>query len=278
MDVLFNKKLLEHNPHGKYHGSHRLKGFLEKYLDTAIHFDPMPYITKVHAKEYITKFEHECKTSGYMAEVFLSPASFECAVLGVGLTIKASETGNFAVVSTGGHHAGTGYGLGFCFFNNDAIVVKALLDKGRRVALLDIDGHRGDGTQDILENEPDALLISLHQKGAYGGDGDKFSNRNAMNFALSPRISEQAYMAALKEALTYINDFSPDIVGICAGFDTFKEDALLKFDLEIASYWRIGRLVAENQKNIFAFLAGGYHDKILECVESFVNGVNNMAV
>jgi len=104
---------------------------------------------------------------------------------------------------------------------------------------------------------------------------DKFGGDNAINFSLAPRISEESYLNTLKEAIAHIKNFNPDIVGISAGFDTYKEDKILQFDLDINSYYKIGSLLGSNFDNMFAFLSGGYHDKVLECVESFVAGANS---
>ena len=140
---------------------------------------------------------------------------------------------------------------------------------------MDIDGHRGDGTQSILANNENVLCISIHQQNSYGGNGELFSDTNAINFPLPKGTTENEYLDTVNKAIPYIKDFSPDILGVTAGFDTYKEDKLLDFKLEIETYFKIGNLLKQNFNNIFAHLAGGYHDKVFECVESFVEGVNS---
>jgi len=277
MEILFNKKFMDYNQNEtRGDGNYRIKEFVDKYPDTPVDFDPMPFIQKVHTKEYLEFLKSECETNGYMAEVDLTPETYDLAVLSVGLTILASETNNFAVCRPSGHHARANFGMGFCFLNNDAIVAKKLLDEGKRVAILDIDGHRGDGTQTILKNEPNLLLVSIHQKDAYGGNGEKFHGDNAINLVLEPRVSEEKYLEALDEAISYIKEFNPDIVGISAGFDTYKEDVLLEFDLDVDSYYKIGKKLSENFDNMFAWLSGGYHNKVKDCVKKFIDGINSI--
>lgn len=274
MRILFNNIFTEHNKDSKYDGGYRVEKFVNKYPDTEIDFDPLPYIKNVHNEEYIIKFKHECDSHGWMAEVDLTPVSYECALLAVGLTIKASDEGDFAVVRPSGHHANANFGAGFCFFNNIAITAKKLIGEGKRVALLDIDGHRGDGTQNILKDENEILCVSIHQQDVYGGEGEKFSDTNAINLTVPKGTQENDYLMVLMKAIGFINEFEPDIVGVSAGFDTYKEDKLLDIQLEIETYEKISNLLKQNFPNLFAHLAGGYHDKVYECVESFVKGYN----
>ena len=183
MNVLFNNIVLKHNIDDKYDGVYRLQNFVGKYANTNIDFDVLPYIEKVHFKEYIDSVINECKINGGLASVNLTPGSYDALIISVGLSILASKQGDFALTRPPGHHAHKNYGAGFCIYNNMAIACKNLLSEGKRVAVLDLDGHRGDGTQDILKDENNFFHCSLHQKNAYPGPGEFYSN-NAINIAL----------------------------------------------------------------------------------------------
>ena len=276
MNVLFNNIVLKHNIDDKYDGVYRLQNFVGKYANTNIDFDVLPYIEKVHFKEYIDSVINECKINGGLASVNLTPGSYDALIISVGLSILASKQGDFALTRPPGHHAHKNYGAGFCIYNNMAIACKNLLSEGKRVAVLDLDGHRGDGTQDILKDENNFFHCSLHQKNAYPGPGEFYSN-NAINIALENPVERGDYLIALDKAINYINEFEPDVVGISMGFDTYKEDRSLNFLLDIDDYSYIGNRLTNIEipkQSIFAVLEGGYHNKVLECTESFIRGFN----
>lgn len=276
MNVLFNDNVLKHNIDDKYDGVYRLQNFIGKYANTNIDFDVLPYIEKVHSKEYIASVINECKINGGLASVNLTPGSYDALIMSVGLSILASKQGDFALTRPPGHHAHKNYGAGFCIYNNIAIACKHLLSEGKRVAVLDLDGHRGDGTQDILKDENNFFHCSLHQKNAYPGPGEFYSN-NAINIALENPVERGDYLIALDKAINYINEFEPDVVGISMGFDTYKEDRSLNFLLDIDDYSYIGNRLTNIEipkQSIFAVLEGGYHNKVLECTESFIRGFN----
>ncbi|MBK8969047.1 MAG: hypothetical protein IPM36_20710 [Lewinellaceae bacterium] len=98
------------------------------------------------------------------------PRSFG-ATAAVGATVLAMERGDFALVRPPGHHAYRAEAHGFCLFNNIAIAAQKAVDAGKRVLILDFDGHLGDGTMDIFYRSDQVLYWSLHQYPAYPGNG-----------------------------------------------------------------------------------------------------------
>ncbi|MDQ6682251.1 MAG: histone deacetylase family protein, partial [Chloroflexota bacterium] len=153
-----------------------------------------------------------------------------------------------------GHHAGRALFGGYCFFNNAAIVAQRLVEGGAsRVAILDLDYHHGNGTQQIFWERGDVLYVSLHAdpRRAYpyfsGHAAEKGSGAGAgtnANFPLAARTDVDAYAAALGDALQRIADFAPDApLVLSLGFDTFEGDPIGDFALRTPDYARIGRMV-----------------------------------
>jgi acetoin utilization deacetylase AcuC-like enzyme len=169
-----------------------------------------------------------------------------------------------------GHHAARGMLGGYCYFNNAAIVAEWLRREGgaRKVAILDIDYHHGNGTQQIFWERGDVLYLSLHADPAraypyfsgYAGErgtGDGLALTR--NWPLAARTGLDAYAVALAEALRMIVAFSPDApLVISAGFDTFERDPIGDLALRTSDYGEIGRLIAGLGMPVIALQEGGY--------------------
>jgi len=208
------------------------------------------------------------------------PDIFYFASLSVGSAIKASEISldgdiGFSLGRPPGHHAGKNTIGGFCYFNNISVAVKKLLLKNFKVAVLDIDGHHGNGTEEILKGEKNVIYLSIHQFPAYPGTG-KYSFDNCYNFPVAPFSSSKIYMEKFDKCIEIIKNFYPDIIGISAGFDTYKDDPLLNLSLDETDYYLIGKKIGSLGKKIFLILEGGYNIfKIGNLCYCFVNGILN---
>jgi acetoin utilization deacetylase AcuC-like enzyme len=168
-----------------------------------------------------------------------------------------------------GHHAGRNLIGGYCFFNNAAICAQALTDRGaERVAILDVDFHHGNGTQQIFWERNDVLYVSLHGDPAthypfYSGfaterGGDAGADAT-LNLPLPTGTDGPAYLAALDEALDAIRRFDPDAPLIVSlGFDTFADDPICDFALRMDDYAAIGSRVAGLRMPVLALQEGGY--------------------
>jgi len=168
-----------------------------------------------------------------------------------------------------GHHAGKRVFGGYCYFNNAAIVAQALIDAGAaRVAILDVDYHHGNGTQQIFWERGDILYLSLHgdPRAAYpyfsgyaselGGGAGAGRNRN---FPLAPGTELAGYVAALREALRLIVDFDPDApLVLSLGFDTFEHDPISDLALRTSDYREIAAIIAQLGRPVIALQEGGY--------------------
>ena len=193
------------------------------------------------------------------------------------MKISLKEGVSFSLMRPPGHHAGRKTFEGFCYFNNIAIAVKKALKTGlNKVAILDIDAHHGQGTQEIFMGDPHVIYISLHQYGfIYPGTG-RHSEKNAYNFPLPAGTDEKEYIEKLLVGIDKIREFDPDLIAVSAGFDTYEGDPLTSLNLKVKTYEKIGKIIAELDKPRFAVLEGGYSiEKIPLCVCEFLKGFNN---
>jgi acetoin utilization deacetylase AcuC-like enzyme len=278
MRVLFNKKFLDHNIESPVEGSYRIEKFPEFYDDEDV--DGEKYISLVHHQKYIDYIKSCCENNTTLAEVKLTPDSWEAAKSAVGLTVLASMQGDFAVVRPPGHHAHRDKTAGFCFFNNVAIAAQRLADQGKKVMIIDIDGHHGDGTQNIFYQSNKVFYASIHQAYTFPftgnppetGEGE--GNGYTLNIPLMPGAGDKIFLKALKKIISVGHQFKPDVVAVSAGFDAYEKDRLLGLKLTQKAYYECGYKLRRSFKNIFAVLEGGYHLDMKECIESFVSGIN----
>jgi acetoin utilization deacetylase AcuC-like enzyme len=182
--------------------------------------------------------------------------------------IAAGESAAFALCRPPGHHATAGVAAGYCYLNNAAIAAQAFIDDGaKRVAVLDIDYHHGNGTQDIFYGRNDVLTVSLHadpaddypffagyadEAGAGAGDG--FNH----NYVLPLGTEITAYADALKHAVTRIEAYAPDALIVALGVDTFEKDPISKFKIRSEDYLTIGNIIAATRKPTMFTMEGGY--------------------
>ena len=228
-------------------------------------------ILLVHTKELLGKVKSE---SFFDPDTPVFKGIFDYARLSAGAAIQAAELSlggelGFSLMRPPGHHATKKDLGGFCYFNNIAIATKKILPKVKKVAILDIDVHHGNGTEDIFKGSKDVLFVSLHQSPLYPGTGLK-SEGNCLNFPLASGTDEKEYFDVLKQALVKIKQFKPGLIGMSCGFDTFEEDPIAGLKLKIDSYKKIAQMVSELRIPIFCILEGGYSSILPQCIESFL--------
>ncbi len=184
---------------------------------------------------------------------------FDFARLSVGGALLASKINGFSLMRPPGHHVGRNgaalgvYTRGFCYLNNIAIAVK---ESGKKTLILDIDGHHGNGTQEIFQGDQKVVYVSLHQSPNYPGTGD-FTEGNCINFALQANIGGTRYMETLDKALGMVDLAKFEALAVSAGFDTHLGD-LASLGLIEKDYFEIGKRVALLKKPTFFVLEGGY--------------------
>jgi acetoin utilization deacetylase AcuC-like enzyme len=184
-----------------------------------------------------------------------------------------------------GHHAGRNLIGGYCFFNNAAIVAESVLARGaQRVAILDVDFHHGNGTQQIFWERGDVLYVSLHgdPRGIYpyysgyagergAGDGEGAT----LNLPLPPGTDGDGYLTALGEGLDAIRAFDADApLVLSLGFDTYHADPICNLALRTDDYARIGAAVSGLGMGVVALQEGGYAvDALGANATAFLNGL-----
>jgi len=278
MRILFNSKFLHHNTEAQEEGIYRISKFASHCNDEE--FDGESFLSLVHPQEYIEKIKQACVEKKKLAEIQLSPDTWEAAKTAVGLTIKASEHGDFAVVRPPGHHAGRASHMGFCLFNNIAIAAQKLVNEGKKVFILDIDAHHGNGTQDIFYAEDKVFYCSIHQSFSYPftglphekglGPGEGFT----LNIPLMLGCGDKRFLEAVDQAIEASRKFNPDVVGVAAGFDGYSKDKMMNLNYSLKAFYESGFKMGRAFSNLFAVLEGGYHNDIFECVTQFIEGVH----
>jgi len=235
-----------------------------------------------HSKEHVEKIKNE---EFWDPDTPAYPGIFDLARLAAGSAIEAMKTtlkgeNSFSLMRPPGHHAGIDgkalgtSSLGFCYFNNIAIATKFAQEKMgvKKVLILDIDCHQGNGSQEIFLGNPMVLYISLHRFPFYPGTGEK-SEENCLNYTLRSETTEEEYLKILAKALEEVKKFNPDLIGVSAGFDAYKEDPLAGLNLEKQTYQKIGKMIKDLKKPTFIVLEGGYGKDFPECVYQFLKGL-----
>ncbi len=194
-------------------------------------------------------------------------AGADCALTGAAL-LSAGEARAFVLTRPPGHHAGRDFFGGYCFLNNAAIAAQALRDAGcARVAILDVDYHHGNGTQDIFYERGDVFFASVHgdprteypfylghadERGVGAGEG-----RN-LNLPLPAGADSATWFAALDTAVKAITAFGPDAIIVSLGVDTFEGDPISHFTLKTTDYPAVGHAISALKRPTLFVMEGGY--------------------
>jgi acetoin utilization deacetylase AcuC-like enzyme len=243
-------------------------------LPTPVETRPlMPLLQQIHAQRYIETVQQIASRGGGMldADTPISSGSYDIALLAVSAWLDGVDdvlaTGNpaFVLARPPGHHAERATGMGFCLFSNAAIAAYyALKQSGiQRVAILDWDVHHGNGTQDIVENDPRILYCSLHQSPCYPGTGkasERGKHNNVLNLPMSPGSALADYQPMFEQkVMPFFKEFQPDLLIVSAGYDANADDPLAGIDLQPEDYGLFTNYCLQLTRRIVFGLEGGYH-------------------
>ena len=181
--------------------------------------------------------------------------------------VLADDRSAFALCRPPGHHAGADYLGGYCYLNNAAIAAEAAVRAGRKVAILDIDYHHGNGTQDIFYARGDVLFVSIHADpkmdypyfwGHADEAGEGEGEGATLNLPLPRGTDLVAYLPALETALSRVAEHAPDLLILSYGADTYASDPISYFKLETADYAALARRIAALRLPTLIVMEGGY--------------------
>jgi acetoin utilization deacetylase AcuC-like enzyme len=210
-------------------------------------------------------------------------SSANVALTGASL-IEGGERIAFAACRPPGHHATARYCGGYCYLNNNSLAAQSMLDDGaKKVAVLDVDYHHGNGTQSIFYERDDVLTVSLHADPrveypfflGYAdepghGRGEGFN----INYPLPFGTAWSSYQVALADALQRIRAFSPDALVVALGLDTFAGDPTTYFEITTDDFQRMGKAIVGLDLPTLVVLEGGYSvDWIGQNTVSFLSGI-----
>ncbi len=195
-------------------------------------------------------------------------AAVDVALTAVDLVL-GGERAAYGLCRPPGHHAARSMAGGYCFFNNAAIAAEAIArTTGERVAILDVDYHHGNGTQQIFWRRPDVFYVSIHADPArqypfflgYAHEtGEGPGSGENLNLPQPAGLSDDAYLAALDRALEAILARPGSVIVVSLGFDTYGRDPIGDFALTTDVYRDVGRRVAATDRRLVILQEGGYY-------------------
>jgi acetoin utilization protein AcuC len=240
-------------------------------------------LVSFHSKEYLNLLK-EANEEYLMGDAYLYglgpgdnpifPGLFNWSLLVTGATLQAVDfvadgRGKIAFNIAGGlHHAMRARASGFCYINDPVIGVMRLLNRGKRVAYIDIDAHHGDGVQKAFYGINQVLTISLHETGYTLFPGTGFENEigegegegYSVNLPFPPYTDDEVYLWVFEEVVPeLVHAFQPDVVVTQLGVDTFYNDPLTNLHFSILGYERVLKRIKGLAPRWVALGGGGYN-------------------
>ena len=195
-------------------------------------------------------------------------AAVDVALTTVDLVL-AGERAAYGLCRPPGHHAARSMYGGYCFFNNAAIAAEAIVRAtGERVAILDVDYHHGNGTQQLFSRRGEVLYVSIHADpdrqypyylGRSGETGEGPGAGANLNLPMPRATTNEQYLDALDRALEAIAATPGSVVVVSLGFDTYGHDPIGDFALTTDVYHEVGRRVAALGRRLVILQEGGYY-------------------
>ncbi len=234
-------------------------------------------LERAHTAHHVMEILAAAPTEGYVhvdPDTSMNPHTVKAAlrsagaaILATDLVLKGEVRSAFCAVRPPGHHATRDAPMGFCFFNNVAVGIRHALDFHglERVALIDIDVHHGNGSEDILAADPRVLMASTFQRGLYPFQGDEPKGLNMVNVGLPAGATGDNLRAAVQEYwMPALDAFCPQLIYISAGFDAHQADDMAGMRWVESDYAWVTREIVQAahrhcQGRVVSLLEGGYH-------------------
>ena len=208
--------------------------------------------------------------------------SANCAIAATS-AVLASDAAAYALARPPGHHARQDAAAGFCYFNNSAIAAQMLRSAHERVAILDVDLHHGNGTQDIFYDRDDVLTVSIHADPSrfypffWGAEGETGRGRGEgfnVNFPITRGARDDVFLAALDRALARIDAFNPGALVIALGLDASEYDPFGGLCVSTKGFEKIGAAIARaGRRPTVIVQEGGYLcDQLGDNLAAFLAG------
>jgi len=194
-------------------------------------------------------------------------SSVDVALTAAELVLGEGDPAAYGLCRPPGHHAATSVYGGYCFFNNAAVVAQHAVAGGAKVAVLDVDYHHGNGTQQIFYERDDVLFVSLHADPARAypyvtGWGDETGagrgSGATLNLPLAERAGDDDVVAALDVAREKIGRFGAEVLVVSLGLDMFEGDPIADLAVTTEGFGRCGALVREVGLPTIVLQEGGY--------------------
>ncbi|WP_457752239.1 histone deacetylase family protein [Thermococcus sp.] len=295
--VIYSPLFLEHRP-ASYHSENpsRLLSAI-KVLEKLGLWEPIEpesvsqeELLKVHSKEYVERVrEASVRHSQLDPDTYVSPGTWDAALTAFGavreaVNLSLKKRGMYlALVRPPGHHAGksgrafNAPTLGFCIFNNAAYGAKVAEETLDKVVAIDFDAHHGNGTQEILWNDPEAIHIDLHERDIYPWSGyehdmgGKGAEGTKINLPMPHYSGDDDFIFAWdKVVMPVLHEVDPKVVVVSAGFDGFSGENLTTLKLTERFFRHAGSSLSHY--SLAVVLEGGYSVGLEKGLPAFIEG------
>ena len=235
------------------------------------------HLLLAHSNQHIQNIKQKRPLTGINhidADTAISPGTWNASlraagagILAIDLVMQEKSAIAFCCIRPPGHHAEHNQAMGFCFFNNVAIAAKYASThwKVNRIAIIDFDVHHGNGTEDIIKNDPSMRMYGFFQHPFYPYSGDETLAPNIFNIPMKAGMTGVQFQNMVTENwLDSLDAYAPEIIFISAGFDAHYEDDMASMGLIESDYIWVTKKILELAKNhaqgrIISMLEGGYN-------------------